>query len=294
MALDTKSYILEPAQFRLDGGAMYGIIPRPLWSKVSPPDEQNRIHLSLRLWLIETKSRLILVDTGIGHHHEKKISDRFQISDLDDPLTQALHQLGRKPTDITDLVISHLHFDHIGGLGIFKDGEQKPIFKDARVHLHREHYEYAKNPTKRDAGSFHSHIFLPILDYYQQNNQIHWLEGEEGNILADEDYRLDFLISHGHTPHMIHPHDNSYFYLADLIPTSNHISVPWVMGYDIAPGVTTEDKIRVLNYICEKELKVIFEHDPKYWGASLKKTDKGTVVMDQGFDLQEDKKAYSI
>ena len=266
-----KHYLVEPGKFRLDGGAMFGIVPKPLWSKVAPPDEYNRIDLALRLWLIKTADRTILVDTGIGDGYEEKFFEQFDIRQPPSPLEVALESKGVSPEDITDLVISHLHFDHVGGIGKSVDGKIHPIFPHARCHLHKEHYRYACAPTARDKGSFHRYNFEPVIEYYRKKDLMVWHTGEEGELLES----LYFRCSHGHTPWLMHPYSEQYIYLADLIPTSNHVHIPWVMAYDISPGVTTADKKFFLDFVLEKNLTIIFEHDPIYWGATVEKDEGG-------------------
>ena len=286
---ELKYYTLEPAYFRLDGGAMYGIIPKPLWNKVHEADEQNRVDMSLRLMAIETKSQLIVIDTGIGDYHGEKFEKRFDVRGQKDPLTKAVEAIGKKASDVTDLVISHLHFDHVGGIGVAaSDNTLEPVFKNARLHLHREHWAYAHAPTERDSGSFHSHNFDPLVDYYRTNSKLVWHEGKDGEILKyDGGGSLRFKCSYGHTPHLMHPYDDKFIYLADLIPTSNHVHIPWVMGYDISPGVTTKDKRDFLEFVVEKDLTIIYEHDPKYWGSKVVRDDKGGFDPDQKFETKQ-------
>ncbi len=283
--------------FRLDGGAMFGIIPRPLWNKVAPADDQNRIDLDLRLWLIQTPTKNILVDTGIGDYHGEKFDARFDVRQAHSPLTEILAKVNLKPEDITDLIISHLHFDHAGGIGVFPNGEKEkivPALKNAMIHLHRDHFDYSLKPTMRDAGSFHKKIFLPVIEEMDKKSLVNWIDGEEGEILTlDNGEVIKFKCSHGHTPHLIHPYSNEYIYLADLIPTSNHVHIPWVMGYDISPGITTENKEDFLNLIFEKNLKVIYEHDPKYWGSTIVKNERGAYVPGELF-LKDDKQVVEI
>jgi len=273
--MEKKYYILEPATFALDGGAMFGIIPKPLWSKVHPADDLNRIDLALRIMLIQAKdhkgqARNILIDTGIGDYHGEKFDSRFKVSsnlstELS-PIEFLLSKLNLAAADITDVVISHLHFDHIGGLGKNVNGVHQPIFLNATLHLHEKHYDYAQSPTQRDLGSFHQAIFLPLIDNYAKKNQLIFYREESGPLV---DGILKYRISMGHTPYLLHPYDEQFIYMADLIPTSNHIALPWVMGYDIAPGVTVVDKEKILPFIADRHLVAIYEHDPQIIGSRL-------------------------
>lgn len=265
-----KYFILHPAIFKLDGGAMFGIIPKPLWSKKIPADDLNRIQLGLRVMLIQTKNKNILIDTGIGDYHGEKFDDRFGVLGPKNPLIECLNKLNMTSESITDLVITHLHFDHVGGLGA-NESNHHHVFPNATLHLHRQHYDYALNPTLRDSGSFHVQYFRPLIESAEARGKIHWLHGEEGVILKDEDDTLSYKCSHGHTPWLTHPYDEHFIYMADLVPTSAHIPIPWVMGYDISPGVTTMDKLSFYEFITEKNLTMIFEHDMNIWGAKIKK-----------------------
>ena len=287
--MKTDYFCLQPQTFKLDGGAMFGIIPKPLWNKIHPADEQNRINLALRLIVIKKEKQIILIDTGIGDYHGEKFDDRFAVTGGPTPLEKALSDINLLPSDITDLVISHLHFDHVGGIGKMVNGQMEPVLKNARVHLHKKHYEYSHHPTERDSGSFQIENFKPVLEYYQKHNQLHFVDGMEGEIFSG----LNFICSMGHTPYLMHAYDHKFIYMADLIPTSNHVNIPWVMGYDISPGVSTTDKKHFLQLINEKKLTLIFEHDPEYYGATIKKNEKGDFVCDQKFP-QQNECAYSI
>ena len=236
-----KYYVLHPAVFKLDGGAMFGIIPKPLWSRVIAADEQNRIQLSLRVMLIRTSHKNILIDTGIGDYHGDKFDDRFGVEGNKNPLIKILKDnFDLNPSDITDLIISHLHFDHVGGLG--HETPHQLLFPEATIHVHRQHYDYALNPTDRDAGSFHVQYFKTLLDAADANGKLHWLTGNDGLILTDGPDQIHFKCSFGHTPYLMHAWDENFIYMADLVPTAHHIPIPWVMGYDISPGQTTKDK----------------------------------------------------
>ncbi len=279
-----KYFVLHPAIFKLDGGAMFGIIPKPLWSKAIAADEQNRIQLSLRVMLIQTSTRNILIDTGIGDYHGDKFDGRFGVEGSKNPLISLLkEEFQLLPENITDLIVTHLHFDHVGGLGTDQESHHI-LFPNATLHLHRQHYDYALRPTLRDAGSFHSQYFAPLLKKAQNENKIHWVEGEEGELLKEGDDRIFFRCSHGHTPFLLHPYDEKFIYMADLVPTSHHIPIPWVMGYDIAPGVTTQDKATFYQFIAERKLTMIFEHDLLFWGATIQPPQNDIVPIIAKFE----------
>ncbi|MCO4792293.1 MAG: MBL fold metallo-hydrolase [Bacteriovoracaceae bacterium] len=291
MTTSKEYFIVEPAMFRLDGGAMYGIIPKPLWEKNSPPDEHNRIDLALRLLLIKQDKRVVLIDTGIGDYHGDKFDKQFDVRSVTNPLEIALASINLKPTDVTDLIISHLHFDHIGGLVQNVNSKIEPVLPNATLHLHKKHWEYALCPSDRDRGSFQDKYFSSIIKEYDNSNKVNWIEGEEGVIIPE--MNIKFITSHGHTPFMCHPYDEEMIYLADIVPTSNHIHVPWVMAYDIAPAVSTEDKKRILPFIIENKLKMVFEHDPKFWGATLTQDERGKFKTSEKFETKSNP-AYSI
>ena len=278
-----KYSVLHPAVFKLDGGAMFGIIPKPMWSKQIPADDQNRIEMSLRVMLIQTQNKNILIDTGIGDYHGDKFEDRFGVRGEKNPLISLLKkEHGLNPEDITDLIVSHLHFDHIGGLG-GEEHSQKLLFPQATLHIHKKHYEYALNPTIRDAGSFHTQYFKPLIEEAGSAGRVHWVDGEEGEILRDGEDVLRFRCSYGHTPYLMHAYDENFIYMADLVPTSAHIPLPWVMGYDIAPGQTTKDKKDFYEMILEKDLTLILEHDLRFWGAKITPSAKGDFEAKEKF-----------
>ncbi|MGE3608500.1 MAG: MBL fold metallo-hydrolase [Bacteriovoracaceae bacterium] len=281
-----KYSILHPAVFKLDGGAMFGIIPKPLWNKAIPSDELNRILMSLRVMLIQTPNRNILVDTGIGDYHGDKFDQRFGVVGKKNPLIETLKKdYLLAPEDITDLIITHLHFDHVGGLG-HEQNEHVTLFPKATIHLHRKHYEYSLHPTLRDAGSFHQQYFRPLIEKADADGLIHWLDQEEGLLIEDGEDKLYYKCSFGHTPYLLHPYDEKFIYMADLVPTSHHIAVPWVMGYDIAPGQTTKDKVEFYNFIIQRNLTMIFEHDIQVWGAKIKKISEADFMAQEKFEIK--------
>ncbi len=276
-------YLLHPATFKLDGGAMFGIIPKPLWEKKIQPDEFNRIKMALRMMLIKTENKNILIDTGIGDYHDDKFNHQFDIQSSASPISSILKQeFDMDKAGITDIILSHLHFDHVGGL-TEKSSEHSLTFPNATIHLHEDHYKYALNPTLRDKGSFQDHFFEKALSQYKEKNQIHFISGDDGVILKDKDCEIKFKTSFGHTPYMIHPIIDQYIYMADLVPMSHHINIPWVMGYDIEPGTTTLYKEKFYKSIIDENLTMIFEHDIDYWGAKITQAENGKYMAAEKF-----------
>lgn len=288
-----KITLLHPARFRLDGGAMFGIIPKPLWEKKITPDEHNRILMSLRLILIEQlgeqvgeqENKKILIDTGIGFNQEAQFNHQFALETPHSSMENFLRAAaGIEPSQITDIISTHLHFDHIGGLGqVTKEGEAHLNFPNATLWLHQDHFAYAKNPTLRDAGSFHHHQFLPLIDLLTKKNQLQFLSGMEGEIKG---LNISYLTSMGHTPYMIHPIFDHYIYMADLVPMLHHIHLPWVMGYDIEPGITTQYKEKFYQKIISDNLTMIFEHDDQTWGAVVEQKAPLKFTAKQTFSSQ--------
>ncbi len=268
-----KYHSLYPSHFKLDGGAMFGIVPKPLWSKKIPADDLNRIEMNCRTFLIQTKSKNILIDLGVGSYHGEKFDNRFGINDNFNPVEELLEKnLNLNCNDITDVIVTHLHFDHVGGLGT-KDG-LTPLFPNATFHLHTDHFDYALKPTPRDQGSFHRKFFEPLVKWYEKENQLNWLNGNSKNILVDQDYELKFQISHGHTPFQVLPYDKKMIYMGDLLPTSHHLNIAWTMGYDLHPGETALERVEIYNWIIQQNLSVIFDHDKDFWGAKLAQLSK--------------------
>ena len=274
-----KKTLIHPATFKLDGGAMFGIIPKPLWSKRIQPDDLNRILMALRIVLIQTKNRNILIDTGIGDYHPEKFIHQFEIQSTSSPIATILKdKLGLNPHDITDVILTHLHFDHIGGLGTGDNGTT-PIFPNATLHINKNHYDYALSPTLRDSGSFQDNYFEPLIKSYIDKGQVNFLIENEGTIIEDEGEKITYKTSFGHTPYMIHPIFDNYIYMADLVPMSHHIKLPWVMGYDIEPGTTTIYKKRFYDYIIKNNLSMIFEHDIDIFGGPLEINERGQYQL---------------
>lgn len=260
---------IQTGLFALDGGAMFGIIPKPLWEKSNPPDEKNRIKLGAKSILLESDSKKILVDTGIGSNWDEKFLKIYDVQFHNNNLFDELNKVNIKPDEITDVILTHLHFDHTGGSVIEQNGKMIPAFPNADYHVQKEHFDWALNPSDRDRGSFIKNRFIPLA--------------EEGilNFISDKyfDDEIEFIKVYGHTIGMqllkIFDSSNTILYCADLVPTSSHVPVPYVMGYDIQPLNTVKEKNELFPMAVEEEWKLIFEHDPKILAATINKTEKG-------------------
>lgn len=283
--MNSRSYgSLYPSTIKLDGGAMFGIIPKPLWSKKIIPDDSNRIPMTMRVFIVKEGNRLILIDSGAGDYQGEKFNERYGLSHPPLSFKELLHKMmGCTPEDVTDLVLSHLHFDHASGA--LTSSELLPAFPRATLHLHRDHYDYSKNPSLRDAGSFQSNVIEKIVSYYQSKKQINWLQGQEGVITLNQtDNPIYFKTCHGHTPFQILPYDKKFLFLADLVPTHAHFHIPWVMGYDLHPGISANERAQIYPWIQDKNLFCIFDHDLKYWGAKINGLNSQDLVM-QDFEV---------
>lgn len=249
---------IEAGCFALDGGAMFGIVPRTHWSKEYPPDDEGRIALTARcLILRHDDGRVLLVDVGMGRRWAGRARETYTI-DESCSIDTALEARGLDEGSVTDVIATHLHFDHVGGL--VRNGPERklqPTFPNAHVHVQAEHLEWARNPSPRDRGSFRAADFRPIEESGQL--QVHHGPGE---ILPG----ISTRISHGHTPAMqvvvVESNEQGVLFPSDLIPTVAHVRPPWVMAYDNQPLVTVEEKAALLAEACEKDWVVVLNHDP--------------------------------
>jgi glyoxylase-like metal-dependent hydrolase (beta-lactamase superfamily II) len=261
--------IINSGFFGLDGGAMFGIIPKVLWQKTNPPDNANRIKLATRHLLLESSSKKIIIDVGMGTKWNDKLKKIYAV-DENQSMTQALNGAGLKYDDITDAILTHLHFDHAGGSTKSVDGKFIPTFPNAKYHVQKEQFEWAKNPTEKDRGSFVKDDFVPlaeegVLNFFNGNEQF--------------DDEIEFIVTNGHTfgQQLVKISDasNTILQCADLVPTISHIPVPYLMGYDVQPLVTVKEKNEILPRAVEENWKLFFGHDPEVAVATVKKTDKG-------------------
>ena len=268
-------HIIHSGFFYLDGSAMFGIIPKPLWEKTNPADEANRIKLATRNLLLVSDDKKILIDTGMGKKWSMKSVEIYRIEQNEFSFKSSLAKLQIKPEDITDVLLTHLHFDHTGGSTEMIDGKLIPAFRNARYHVSEKNFNWAMNPSERDKGSYIKDNFLPLFE-----NDV--LLFTKDNFFADG---IELIEVNGHTFGMqlakISDSSNTVLFCADLFPTSSHIPMPYVMGYDLQPLVTVEEKKQILPKVVEENWKLCFEHDPMYAFATVEKTNTGFSVKEK-------------
>jgi glyoxylase-like metal-dependent hydrolase (beta-lactamase superfamily II) len=256
-----RMHAIQAGGQRLDGGAMFGVVPKTLWERRIPADDRNRIQLGMRCVLLEHDIGPILIDTGAGNKEADKFYDIYGVENAGSPgptlLEDGLHQLGVRPEDVVMVINSHLHFDHAGG-NTTKDagGAIRPTFPNARYVVQAREYEWATHTNERTAGSYFPHNYVPI----HEAGSFELLNGE-AEIVAG----IRALPTPGHTPGhhglLLESDGERAFYIADLAPTTAHLPLPWIMGYDVEPMVTLETKRRILARAVAEEWLVIFEHD---------------------------------
>jgi glyoxylase-like metal-dependent hydrolase (beta-lactamase superfamily II) len=256
-------YALETGRFGLDGGAMFGVVPKPLWEKKTTPDAKNRIPLAARALLLVAQDRKILVDVGLGDKWQEKAREMYAIDQRQNTLVTSLRSAGFAPEEITDVLLTHLHFDHAGG-STRREGERIiPTFSRALYHVQERNWKHANQPTLRDQASYLKEDFEAL----KQFDQLKFYRTPDG---FDHDEELlpgiQALVCNGHTPglQMIKVSDGraTCVSCADTIPTSAHLPLPWVMGYDLQPLVTLEEKKKLLEGCRESDWQLFFEHDP--------------------------------
>lgn len=273
-------YPLNSGNFKLDGGAMFGVVPKSLWQRTNPADENNMCDWSMRCMLIEDGDRLMLIDTGIGDKQSEKFFSYYYPSDLNS-LEPNLKQLGFSVDDITDVFLTHLHFDHCGGAIQWNRDRTgfEPIFKNATYWSTEKHWKWATEPNAREKASFLKENILPI----QESGQLKFVD-RIGDYTENVFSNFDVLFVDGHTESMMIPHihykGKTLVFMADLLPSVGHIPLPYVMGYDTRPLQTLEEKGKFLTNAVEKEFVLFLEHDPVNECATLKMTDRGVRLQD--------------
>ncbi len=267
-------HILESGTFGLDGGAMFGSVPKALWERAHPADAANRIELALRLLLIDDGSRRILVDTGMGHKWTQQQIERFAIHQPDHAVDAALEPLGYSRDDITDVILTHLHFDHAGGATLADGNELVPAFPKARYYTQRSQWDLANQPTPKDRASFIPENFVPL----EHHGRLELLDGDEEIALG-----VEILVGNGHTDgHQmvkVTAGGETIVFLGDTIPTRTHLRLPFIMGYDLRPLETLAEKKQLLADAAEQDWWLFFDHDPQVPGVKIKPGAKDVEIV---------------
>ena len=277
-----KLYTVNAGHFKLDGGAMFGVVPKSMWQKLNIPDEKNLCSWAMRCLLIEHEDRLILIDNGMGDKQDEKFFGHYYLHG-DDTLEKSLSKHGFSKDDITDVFLTHLHFDHCGG-SIVKEGDKLiPAFKNAKYWSNKDHWKWATEPNDREKASFLKENILPI----QESGQLHFIDHKEG-VEFMPGFNIRFV--NGHTDAMMLPQleykGKTIIYVADLLPSAAHLPIPYVMAYDTRPLYTLGEKKSFLEEACNGDYILYFEHDPEIECCSLQLTPKGVRVKDT-FRLDE-------
>lgn len=267
-----KLSIVESGFFALDGGAMFGIIPKALWQKTNPADDSNRIKLSTRHLILQSDTKNIIVDTGMGDKWDDKMK-RIYAVDERLSMNSELAKIQLKAEDFTDVILTHLHFDHTGGSTVYEDEKLQPAFPNAMYYVQKQNYDWAINPSDRDKGSYIKENFIPLFD----EGVLNFINGNE-----QFDDEIEFAVINGHTfgQQMVKISDrsNTILFCSDLIPTFGHIPLPYIMGYDLQPLVTLEEKKKYLKSALDENWKLFFGHDPEIAFATIKKYGAGFLV----------------
>lgn len=269
--------LLDTGIFSLDGGAMFGVVPKALWSKAyHPGDDLNRIPLSARPMLVRWDNHNLLVDTGNGTKMDEKLQKIYTIDNHKSDISLALSGFGLKPEDITEVIFTHLHFDHAGGSTSIKDGKIVPTFPNALHYVQKEHLEWAEHPTEKDRASFFKDNYMPLL----ADGLLETIDGK-GQLFPG----LDVIPVFGHTKAMqlvkIHDQGQALLYCADVCPTSAHVNIPFVMGYDNNPLTTIEEKKMILPQAYEENWIIVLEHDAFIQAGTVKSSEKGFTFGDK-------------
>jgi glyoxylase-like metal-dependent hydrolase (beta-lactamase superfamily II) len=276
-----KLYPIETGNFKLDGGAMFGVVPKTIWNKTNPADANNLIDIAARCLLIEDGNRLILIDTGMGDKQSEKFYGYYSLWGSHS-LDKSLAKYGFNREDITDVFMTHLHFDHCGGSVQWNKDKTgyEPAFKNAKFWTNENHWKWATNPNPREKASFLSENMLPM----QESGQLHFIERPDGDFLEKSELGFGIFFADGHTEKQMIPHiqyqDKTIVFMADLLATAGHIPVAYVMGYDTRPLLTMPEKTKFLNAAADNNYYLFLEHDAHNQIITVQHTDKGVRLKD--------------
>ncbi|HTA62702.1 MAG TPA: MBL fold metallo-hydrolase [Bacteroidia bacterium] len=272
-----KLYSVNSGNFKLDGGAMFGVVPKTVWNKTNPADENNLCSWSMRCLLVETGNRLILIDNGLGDKQNEKFFSYYYLHG-DDSLEKSFAKHGFTFDDVTDVFLTHLHFDHCGGSIKYTDTAKTklvPTFKNAKYWGNSKHWDWATNPNPREKASFLKENILPI----QESGQLNFID-KEGEWLPG----FEVLLVNGHTESMMLPlityKESKVLFCADLLPSVGHLPIPYVMGYDVRPLETLKEKERILQQAVNQNWTLFFEHDSVNEACNLANTERGIRAKD--------------
>ena len=280
-------YPIETGNFKLDGGAMFGVVPKVIWQKTNPADVNNLIDMSMRCMLIEDGDRLILIDNGTGNKQsEKFFGYYFPFGDAD--LDGSLHKHGFHRDDITDVFLTHLHFDHCGGSIQWNKDKTfyEPAFKNAKFWSNANHWKWATQPNPREKASFLDENINPM----ETSGQLEFIQLNDKNYIVNSELGFDIFLADGHTEKQMIPHiqykGKTLVFMADLLPTVGHIPLAYVMGYDTRPLITMDEKAKFLSTAADRGYYLFLEHDAQNQVCTVKHTEKG-VRLDQTFRFEE-------
>jgi len=282
-----RIYPIETGNFKLDGGAMFGVVPKALWQRTNPADSNNLIDMSMRCMLIEDGNRLILIDTGLGNKQSDKFFGYYYLFG-DFTLDKSLAKLGFHRNDITDVFLTHLHFDHCGGsIQWNKDKTGYEVaFKNAKFWTNKQHWKWATEPNPREKASFLKENINPI----ESSGQLNYISLGDCNYIKNSELGFDIFLADGHTEKQMLPHINykgkTIVFMADLLPTVGHIPLPYVMGYDTRPLLTMNEKKLFLDKAANEEFFLFLEHDFSNELCTVKHTEKG-VRLDNTYKFNE-------
>ncbi len=276
-------HVINTGFFKLDGGAMFGVVPKTIWQKTNPADEKNMCTWAMRCLLIEDENQMILIDNGIGSKQSEKFFSHYYLHG-DDSLETSMKRAGFQPGDVTDMFLTHLHFDHCGGGVVYNKQKDRleTVFKNANYWSNESHWKWATQPNEREKASFLKENILPMQDCGQLN-----FVPSNGSSPFNA---FDILFVSGHTEKQMLPkikfRDKTIVFVADLLPSVGHIPLPYVMGYDTRPLITLAEKAAFLEEAVQNNYILFFEHDPVHECCTLKQTEKG-VRVDEVFKLEE-------